>query len=407
MNSSKVMALAIVGIMAVLGFLPMVTSAQEAGAVANVGTATSIVVVPAYNNPVINAISSEPSMIYNTTTGWIDEWFTSGTTYGANGYNNLWYTHTTNANYTTHTTPVRVMQNIRFPYVVQYSGVFYCFAHNNSAPVGNLYLWTSHDKLNWTIANGGQAVLHHSVTTSSIRYWMANPAVILVNNMWYMWIECANSSASGTYWSYFATAYTYSAFSSSLNFTTNMTSTHVITGGVGNAYAEYVPDRAAVMLIAYQLTSATLAQEMVWTIPLAADKTLPASYTKWPGFVVGLPTQVSADWTWAVTPTGLVFQMFHNQPTTRDIYQGSIALTLDQFYDYLTGTTPLSTLSPQASQLLYLIPLFLTLGILMIPVNYVIKQIKTKRPIQVEEVIRMFIMIVVGLALVGITYAMI
>jgi hypothetical protein len=238
---------------------------------------------------------------------------------------------------------------------------------------------------------------------------MANPAVILVNNTWYMWIECANSTASGTYWSYFATAYTYSAFSSSLNFTANMTSTHVITGGVGNAFAQYVPDRAAVMLIAYQLTSATLAQEMVWTIPFAADKTLPASYTKWPGFVVGIADQVTADWTWAVTPTSLVFQMFHDQPSVEDIYQGSIAMTVNQFYDALTGysTETGSSVDSQITGLLILIPFFLTLGILMVPINMIVQITKQKRMIRVDDVIRMFISIVVGLALVGITYVMI
>jgi hypothetical protein len=57
--------------------------------------------------------------------------------------------------------------------------------------------------------------------------------------------------------------------------------------------------------------------------------------------------------------------------------------------------------------LIYLIPFFLTLGVMLIPVNYIIKQTKTKKPIRVDEVIRMFVTIVVGMALVGITYVMI
>jgi lysophospholipase L1-like esterase len=63
--------------------------------------------------------------------------------------------------------------------------------------------------------------------------------------------------------------------------------------------------------------------------------------------------------------------------------------------------------SSSVSNLLILIPFFLTLGVLMIPVNYIIKQTKTKKPIRVDEVIRMFVTIVVGMALVGITYVMI
>lgn len=66
-----------------------------------------------------------------------------------------------------------------------------------------------------------------------------------------------------------------------------------------------------------------------------------------------------------------------------------------------------SAFTVQIFNLLILIPFFLTLGVIMIPVNYIVKQTKTKKPIQVREVVRMFIMIVVGLALVGITYTMV
>jgi hypothetical protein len=410
MKGSKVAAMTIIGIMTILAFFPMASSAQEAGAVANVGTNTSIVTVPAYNNPVLVAKSCEPSMIYNSSMGWIDEWFTGGTTYGGTGgYIDLYYTHTTNANYTTHTTPLRVMQNIRFPYIVTYDGIFYCFAHNSSAIVGNLYMWTSHDKVTWTIANGGQAVLHNSASGSSLRYWMANPAVFLLNGMWYMWIECGDSTAVGGTWQNFVLAYSYSAFSSSLNFTTNMTTSYVIGGGVGAPYVQYVADRNAVLIVYHQLTDPYLAQETTATASLSSNLALPSSYVKSGTFVVGIITQVTADWTWAITPTSIEFQIFHDQPTVEDIYQGSIALTLDQFYDALGGIdyTDYSVIPDSTYQLLYLIPFFLTLGILMIPVMFVVKQTKEKRPLRVEEVLRMFITIVLGMALVGITYVMI
>jgi hypothetical protein len=57
--------------------------------------------------------------------------------------------------------------------------------------------------------------------------------------------------------------------------------------------------------------------------------------------------------------------------------------------------------------LLYLIPFFLTLGVVMIPLMKVVEISKQKRMLRVDEVIRMFVSIIVGFALVGITYTMI
>ncbi len=400
MKTRQTMAVAVVGIMAMIAFLPMLSSAQEAGAVANVGTNTSIVTVPAYNNPVLVNKSCEPSMIYNASQGWIDVWFTGGATYGASGgYIYLWYTHTTNANYTAYTTPVRVMQNIRFPYVVQYDGIFYCFAHNSSAITGNLYMWTSHDKVTWTIANGGKAVLHHSATTSSLRYWMANPAVILVDGVWHMWIECGNSSANTTNWNYFGIAYSYSRFGSSLNFTTNMSSSMVIGGGTGAPFAQYVADRNAALLVYHQLTSATLARETTATASMSRNLALASSYTKHTGFVIGIVTQVTADWTWAITPTGLVFQIFHDQPSTEDIYQGSIALNLDQFYDAIGGRDYTTMLPANVHQYVVLVVVMFSLVLVMPVIG--LAQVSKDKGISKENVIELVVFEVVGLVLLG------
>ena len=403
---------AIVFSLAFLNFFPMIASAQETGVVTNMGTNADIVCTPAYNNPVLMVNSCEETVIYNETMDWLDIWFASGVTYGATGHNYLWYAHTTNANYTTHTTPVRIMQLIRFPYVVHYNEYFYCFAHNNSNPVGNLYMWRSPDRLNWTLQNGGNPVLYYDPSTdqSNIRHWIANPAVLLINNVWYMWIECGNHSASEANWTYFGIAYTYSAFSSSLNFTTNMSSSFVIGGGTGAPYAEYLADRSSILIIYHQLISGTDGQEVPITVPLSANKALTGSYTKYTTFAVGIVTQLTADWSMTSTPTGIVFQVYHNQPVSCDIYQGNISLTMTEFYDEITGyTVPVATSS--VDSIVNIIFLMFAVGIV---VGVVAEGTNSLRKMQmrtteqmVKSLLNMVIYIVIGMASLGIMYSMV
>jgi len=402
--------IAIVGIMTILVFLPMLTSAQEAGVVTNRGTNTDIVCTPAYSNPVLMVNTCEETIIYNETMGWLDMWFASGITYGASGHNYLWYAHTTNANFTTHTTPVRIMQLIRFPYIVHYNEYFYCFAHNNSSPVGNLYLWRSPDRLNWTIQNGGAPVLYHSTDTASLRYWMANPAVLLINNMWYMWIDCAPTYTAET-WNLSGIAYSYSAFSSSLNFTANMTTTQVLPLGAGAPFAQYVPDRNAVMIMYIQLTSDTLGQIMSSTIPFSANKALASSYTTQTGFVIGLVAQITSDFAWTETPTGLVFQIYHNQPVSCDIYQANISLTALQFYDELTGYVAPTIIDSQVSGVVNLVFLMFAVGIV---VGVVAEGTNSLRKMQmrtteqmVKSLLNMVVYIIIGMASLGVLYSIV
>ena len=110
-----------------------------------------------------------------------------------------------------------------------------------------------------------------------------------------------------------------------------------------------------------------------------------------------------------ITDTALYFNTSIDGIAPRSLGSDTttFSITAGMNLDIYITDIDLYGVSSETTSLLYLVPFFLTLGVLMIPVNYIVKQTKTKKPIQVQEVIRMFIMIVVGLTLVGITYVMI
>ena len=347
MYAGRISAWAIIGLMiasSFLAFLPSMTEAQEVDACKNYGTNANITFTPAWNNPVYSALNCEPTMLYNASAGWIDEWWASGTTYGSGGFIYLWYAHTTNANFTTHTTPARVLDNIRFPFIVKDNdtGIYYCFGHIVIGGVTDMSvsMWTSHNKTGWTLANGGKPVLYKSANGDDIHQWMANPTVVIVNHVFYLWIECANDSiisdAHG-----FGIGYSYSAVSTSVNFTHNATEYQVIEGG-GSQNAQYVPDRNAIVIFWHKHSGnpfASVAKVVASIVKFNEDKALPSRYFESTAISIGIWNQYTADFTMAITPNRLVMQFFHCQPYVEDIYQMNCTLTLNALYDYVLSNT--------------------------------------------------------------------
>jgi hypothetical protein len=403
------MAMAVVGIFIASGFLtmlPFVTLAQEIDACKNYGTNANVTFTPAWNNPFYTALNCEPTMIFNSSAGWIDEWFASGLTYGGGNFNQLWYTHTTNSNFTTHTTPVIVLNSVRFPFVVRdnSTGIFYCFGHQVIQDTWTfpVYMWTSHNKMNWTLANGGKPVLYNSLDGDSIYNWIANPTVVIIGGVFHLWIECADDSIiSDTHG--FGIAYSYSAVSTSVNFTHNATANQVIYYG-GSPNAQYVPGRNAVMVFWHKHSGnpfASVAKIVISTIYMSSNERLSSSYTESDAVSIGIWNQYTADFTMAVTNHSLVMQFFHNQPYVEDIYQMNCSLTLNQFFDQVSQS-PIPTiplLPDNVHQYVVLILVFFSL-VLVMPVVGLVQQSREKS-ISHDNVIEIVVFEVIGLILLG------
>lgn len=288
-------------------------------------------------NPIFVGKNSESSMIMDGEQ--LDVWFTTGDTLGVGTYDNLWYSYANNDTLTNYATPVKVIEDIRFPTVVldENSGIYYCFAHKMSDITGDMFVWTSTDKINWTIGNSGNAVLTPSTNVNSQWYTIWNPGIVLIDGVFHGWFEIATSAGTlnqnGVRLGY---AYTTIA---EMNFNLHLTENNIIDKG-GNPWIQYVPERNG-LIVMYGLLSDKW-QIRASVVSLDNDLTQPSSYYGTYNWILGPDNEQTADpsLTYAPTKTNpIVIQFFHNQPIDSDLYQVYSNLTLNQLYDAMANGT--------------------------------------------------------------------
>lgn len=297
---------------------------------------TGISLIESASNPLFSGGHvCESSIIMDGTR--MDMWVPSGSSFGDGDYSNLWYTYATDALLTNFANPIKVLDDVRFPTVAKSGSTYYLFALKDVGT--DLFCWTSTDKTTWTPANGGNAVLHRSASGTSQWYYFWNPGVVIVDNVMYLWMETATQTGMTNQLGV-RLGYSHSTVAA-MNFDTYRTETNIVNRG-GNAWATYVPDRNAIILMYGKLmTGTTLWQIHASTVSLSSDLGSAASYTESANFVLGPSNEHTADPAFGETPTGkthkMVFEYYHNQPTSSDLYQAYSNLTLNQFYDALTG----------------------------------------------------------------------
>lgn len=295
----------------------------------------SIELINSATNPLFTGHCSESSLLMDGAQ--MDCWFSSSDPMGSATYDHLWYSYSSNGLLDDFSTPIMVMENIRFPHVAQdpATGIYYLTA--SKTPNNDVYAWTSTNKIDWSPANGGSPVLTKSTSPSSIYYNIWNTGTVIVDGVMHMWIECGTQSSQSDV----RLAYS-NATVASLDFDANRTSAGVVDRG-GNPFPYYVETYDAVILLYGKLLESTGKWQIhASTVNTTEDLTSSASYDESPFFVIGDPNQHNADPALVFTndPSktyDLVFQYFYNQPTDSVLHQMYGDYSEDEFYAALTG----------------------------------------------------------------------
>jgi hypothetical protein len=303
----------------------------------------NISVIPYVANPTIFGRNCESSIIMDGAQ--MDMWFATGTTLGDGGFQNLWYTYADNATLTNFASPIKVLDNIRFPCVVKDDTTYYCFGVKApyAATTCDIYVWTSTDKTNWTIGNGGTPVLHRSTNVDSQFYSIWNNGVVVINHVFYMWVECATQAGTDNQWGV-RLGFSYSNVAD-LNFDTHKSENNVV-DKAGNPCPYFVPDRNGIILM-YGLMTNGIWQIRSSVINMENDLTNRSSYWGTNNFYLGPDNEQTADPAMTVAtgkPYPIIMQWSHNQPRYSDLYQGYIDMTLNALFDEMNnGTKILAT----------------------------------------------------------------
>lgn len=225
-----------------------------------------------------------------------------------------------------------------FPYVFKVGSTYYMAAKMGG---GDLYLFSSADKITWAFANGSAPILTHSATLTSPINTIFNPAIAVVGTTWHLLIEGKTSTSD------FQTSYSSAAFSGAINFNTNLSSTSVLptaydgTIGTGNPFLLSVPDRNALLAL-YGDRSGTGSINVlrIATVLLSTDPRTPANWTLAPNFAIATPgvhlTDPALVFTTSVTKTWKVLLHYNYNQLTG--YAASGQLAIDDFYDTVTDT---------------------------------------------------------------------
>ncbi len=296
-----------------------------------------------YDWPVFDDICGEPSLWYEDAEDTLHCWFASGPELGESTphYLSLWYTHATGGNYSDWAAPVRctgLVNMSRFPFVLEYRGKWYCF--NSPYYDGDVYLWESADKIDWTCLNGGQPVIRKSNSTISIYHHIWNVGVCVVGSTWHMWVECGSAEDQSDTIS----AYTYGTLER-LDWQSHLRSTPAGIMQSRNVCPVYVPERNAIMIFSakpdpkyYEGQPYPITYIGVYTVSLRDNLYDPASYHLSPYFRIGNGEDVS-DPHYAATngEHGImgVIQYFSNDAARPHIYQIGTWMDRAALYDYI------------------------------------------------------------------------
>lgn len=228
----------------------------------------------------------------------------------------------------------------RFPHVFKFDGYYYCISH--IVDQGPMYMWRSLTGMAWTILNGGNPVMSRSVDTSSIYRYFWNPAICMDpdGDTMHFVIECGtqgDQSDVGLGYAWHSLSY----LLSHVDFTFNpqLSSDQIIPGG-GNPEIKYIPDRAALLVLAGSVNTKgrTYWQIMASYAYLGNNLFLPESWTESPFFQVSYPGMHTADPDLIEMPAtktyGILMGYMYNQASS---YQCYFDMTLTELFDAIVG----------------------------------------------------------------------
>lgn len=134
--------------------------------------------------------------------------------------------------------------DLRLPNTLKVGGIYYSIGTITGVN-GDLYLRTSSDGITWANGNGNSPIMTQSADNNSIYYNLWNNGIVVIDNVWHIFVECAHN---GTAQDGVGLGYSYATMTdNNINFDTNRVSTQIITGG-GHPHPVYIPERNAIFM---------------------------------------------------------------------------------------------------------------------------------------------------------------
>jgi hypothetical protein len=289
-------------------------------------------------NPVGNIHGVESSIIVENDTAWM--WYRQVVP----DLSKLYLTYATNTTFSNWSIPIQLTGAASvgsFPYVFKVGSFYFMAVITSRSP--DIYLLASINKVNWTYRNGGNPILTHSGTTSSLIYHLWNPAIAVNGTTWHL-IQEASSSTSAFHLMY---SYVTSADTSNMNFNTNLSS-NLIIDHAGNADLKYISSHNALLLLygdnssGYWLINGKYAS-LSDNLTLAASWKTPANFPRIYNNQIHVSDPFMVD-----TPTKkykslMSFNYNQGIPSGGNwLYQAYLNKTIQQLYESLIDTLNLN-----------------------------------------------------------------
>ena len=238
---------------------------------------------------------------------------------------------------------------INYTYVFKSGSTYYLLGNQQNSGIGDIYMYSSTNKTTWSIANGGNPVLHHSVTTTDWNYHLFNTTATVVGGTVHLFVEGMPLGGGGLYGSL---AYSSSSVASLPNADFDTDLSVIFDGLVGEGMyfacpdLQYIPDRSALMaMIVFNSPSP---RTIIYTALTSSNLKLPASWTAAKNFefshaTINLADPDFVDLTGLGKTHSLMLAYNYNQGIAPDggNWQAYSDLTLNQFYDAITDTASL------------------------------------------------------------------
>ncbi len=226
------------------------------------------------------------------------------------------------------------------PYVFKVDNIYYMAAIKN----GELYLLSSANKTTWAEVNGGNPILRRSTNPSDWNYYLANPAITVINGYWHLLIEGKNGVGGG-----YETHYSLSSFYEGPNFNTRLTTNPILSGITGNSFLIHVPDRNAFLVIhgTWNNPSNPYWEIQATNVLLSSDLSNPTNWNLSRSFKIYQQGIHIADPTLIFAPTNsshpwkMMFGYNYNQS---EGYRAYSNLGINEFYDLVTGWSELASI---------------------------------------------------------------
>jgi len=282
--------------------------------------------IPNPSNPILaNAV--EESLIMDG--GQMDNWYRDTSNVNAD----IYYAYATNSlcdNWVIGNGGLPVLTGHSGGFVFKLGSIYYMSVVKESA--GSVYLYSSTDKITWTVGNSGNPIVTKSAVAADWNFTLHNTAIAVVGSTWHLLVEGKNGIGGN-----FTTRYSSSTLAAGPQFDAGMSGASVFPGATGNAYLVSVPDRSALLALYGNLDSGT------WIIKGAtaltsSDLTQAASWVNAPGFgVMSVPSIHITDPTLAFTASKPFQCMIGYNYDQISGYHDYGQFTLNQFYDLITS----------------------------------------------------------------------